>query len=553
MPDVLAEEVLTAERRQMMAVVRAFVEKEVIPLATRIEGDEAALRNLLETMKKLGLFGVPVPEAYGGLGLDHTTCALIAEELARGWVSLAGVLGEHWSTAAVIAMFGTAAQKTRYLPAMVTGDQCGALCFAESPEPGFHAIRTMARRGAGGYLLNGSKSFVANGRQGMLFLVLAKTDPEATPPEAGMSCFLVEPGEPGLRVTKRIDRLGDKGVELVELHFDQLPVPHEDLLGGEEGQGFKQAMAAVELRRLNDSARAVGVAEAALQTSLRYAQIRRTFGKPIAEHQAIQLKMADMATKTEAARRLTYAAASRKDVGAPAELEVRMATLFASEAAQEVALDAMRIHGGYGYIKESPIERYYRDVPHLAQGMGDMQRIAIARCLFERYAARQGGLKLLDDLPEERRRLVGAVRAFVEHDVVPVASMYELADEYPGELVERLKALGLLGATIPREYGGLGLDFSTYALIVEELSRGWMSLTGVLNTHLIMAYLVLQFGTAEQRRRFLPVFATGAKRGGLALTEPEAGSDVQAIRTQARRDGDHYVITGTKMFVTNGR
>jgi len=547
---------LTDEQRRIVVAIRQFVEKEVKPVASALEHDDLYPHELVARMQELGLFGCLIPEAYGGLGLTSTTYAVIIEELCRGWMSLAGVINSHLMMALIVANFGTEEQRRRFLPAMARGEKRGGLCLTE-PHAGsdLQAIRTTARQQGDRYWITGTKMFVTNGREGNTFALLARTDPTADPAYKGMSCFIVEKGPPGLTVAKSVEKLGYKGVDTAELVFEEFAVPTVNLVGGVEGQGFKQVMAGLETGRINIAARAVGVAQAAFDDALRYAQLRHTFGQPIAHHQAIQLKLADMATKLTASRLLTYWAAGKKDSAQRCDLEAGMAKLYATEAAQEIALEAMRIHGGYGYIKEYPVERYYRDTPLLiiGEGTNEIQRLVIARQLLERYGHRQGALKALDGEPEERRRLVQAIRAWVERDVIPVASRHERADEYPVEIVEKLKELGLFGATIPQEHGGLALDYLTYAMIVEEISRGWMSVSGFLNTHLIMAYLVTHHGTEEQRRRFLPAMARGDKRGGLALTEASGGSDVQAIRTVARRDGDHYVVTGAKMFVTNGR
>jgi len=544
------------EQRQIVAVVRQFVEKEVKPVASTLERADHYPHELVARMREMGLFGSLIPQAYGGLGLDYTTYAMIIEELCRGWMSLAGVINSHVMMALIVADHGTAEQKQRLLPAMAHGDKRGGLCLTE-PHAGsdVQAIRTVARRRGDDYLITGTKMFVTNGREGNAFALLARTDPTAEPPRRGMSCFIVEKGGSGFTVAKSIGKLGYKGVDTAELVFDEFPVPAANLVGGVEGRGFKQVMAGLETGRINIAARCVGVAQAAFDDALRYAQQRQAFGQPIAGHQAIQLKLADMATRLTASRLLTYWAAGKKDTGQRCDLEAGMAKLFASEAAQEIALEAVRIHGGYGYTREFPVERYYRDTPLMiiGEGTNEIQRLLIARQLLERYGERQGALRPLDGEPDERRQIVQLIRNFVERDVIPVASRYEARDAYPFEIVEKFKELGLFGVTIPQEYGGLGLDHGTCAMILEELSRGWMALSGVLNTHLLAAHVLARFGTEEQKRRFLPGMARGDKRGGLALTEPGGGSDVQAIRTVARRDGEHYVVNGSKMFITNGR
>ncbi len=547
---------LTDEQRQIITTFQQFVEKEVKPVASVLERDDIYPHELVNRMKELGLFGCLIPERYGGLGLDYTTYAMIIEALCRGWMSLAGVINSHLMMALIVANHGTEEQKRNFLPAMARGEKRGGLCLTE-PHAGsdVQAIRTVARRRDDHYLITGTKMFVTNGREGNTFALLARTDPAAAPPHKGMSCFIVEKGLAGLQVAKSIGKLGYKGVDTAELVFEEFPCPAANLVGGKEGQGFKQVMAGLETGRINIAARCVGIAQAAFEDALRYAQLRQTFGRPIAQHQVIQVKLADMATKLTASRLLTYWAAKKKDTGQRCDLEAGMAKLFASEATQEIALESMRIHGGYGYIREYSVERYYRDAPlmMIGEGTNEIQRLVIARQLLERYGERQSALKPLEGEPEERRQLVQAIRTWVEREVIPVASKYELADEYPVALVEQLKELGLFGMTIPQEFGGLGLDHITCAMIMEEICRGWMAISGILNTHLVTAHILTHFGSEEQRRRFLPAMASGEKRGGLALTEAGAGSDVQAIVTRARQDGDHYVLNGSKMFITNGR
>jgi alkylation response protein AidB-like acyl-CoA dehydrogenase len=338
-------------------------------------------------MRNLGLFGATIPVEYGGLGLDVTTYARIVEELARGWMSLSGVLNTHLMVAYLIRVHGTEEQRQHYLPAMARGDHRGAFCLTE-PHAGSDAqrIRTTAVRRGDVYVLNGSKMFITNARTASVYAIAAKTDPKADPPYRGISLFLGEKG-PGLTVSRDIDKLGYKGIETCEVHLEDYAVPATRVLGGEEGKGFLQVMSALEVGRVNIAARAVGVATAAFEQAIRYAQQRETFGRPIAQHQAIQLKLADMATKIEAARLLTYRAAEKKDRGERADLEAGMAKLFASETCLEVATEAMRILGGYGYTAEFPVERYFRDAPLMiiGEGTNEIQRLVIARQLLEKF------------------------------------------------------------------------------------------------------------------------------------------------------------------------
>ncbi|MFQ5520414.1 MAG: acyl-CoA dehydrogenase family protein [Candidatus Methylomirabilia bacterium] len=547
---------LTDEERRIVGLVRQFVEKEVRPVASALEHDDIYPHELVTRMKELGLFGCLIPKAFGGLALTSTAYAMVIEELCRGWMSLAGVINSHLMMALIVTDFGTEEQRDRFLPAMAKGDKRGGLCLTE-PHAGsdVQAIRTVARRQGETYLITGTKMFVTNGREGNAFALLAKTDPAVSPPHRGMSCFIVEKGHPGFQVAQSLSKLGYKGVDTAELVFEDVRVPATSLVGGVEGRGFKQVMAGLETGRINIAARAVGIGQAAFEDGLRYAQLRRASGESSTRHQAIQLGLADMVTKLSAARLLTTWAAGKKDAGQRCDLEAGMAKLYASESAQEIAMECMRIHGGQGYLKEHSVERHYRDTPLMiiGEGTNEIQRLVIARQLLQRYGERHGALHSLEGEPVERRQLIQVVRTFVEKDVIPLAPRYEATDEFPLEIVEKLKELGLLGATIPQEYAGLGLDTTTYAMLLEEISRGWITLSGVLCAHLSMAAIVARFGTEAQRRQFLPALATGETLGGLALSEANGGADLLPVRTTARRDGDSYIITGSKMFVTNGR
>jgi alkylation response protein AidB-like acyl-CoA dehydrogenase len=376
-------------RTEIVETVRRFVDREVIPNASQFEHANEYPHPMVERMKELGLFGATIPQEYGGLGLDFTTYAMIIEEICRGWMSLSGILNTHLLLAYILRMYGTDEQKQRFLPPMTTGEKRGALALTE-PHAGSDAqqIKTTAVRRGDAYYINGSKMFVTNGRHGTMFALAAKTDPQADPPHRGISLFVAEKGPTGCTVSRDIDKIGYKGVDTSEVLFEDFPVPTKDLIGGTEGVGFKQVMSGLEVGRINIASRAVGVARAAFEDAIRYSQQRETFGKPICQHQAIQLKLADMATKLEAARLLTHRAAQKKDAGERCDLEAGMAKLFASETAQEVSLEAMRILGGYGYTKEFRVERYYRDAPLMiiGEGTNEIQRLVIARNLLNRYA-----------------------------------------------------------------------------------------------------------------------------------------------------------------------
>ncbi|PZC49143.1 MAG: hypothetical protein C1O27_000512 [Chloroflexi bacterium] len=375
-------------RSQIVSAVRDFVQRDVIPTAVRCENDDIYPGELVEQMKDMGLFGITIPEEYGGLGLDFTTFAIIFEELSKGWMSISGPIGTHHIMAEVVAKYGTDEQKQHWLPRMATGDRRGGLALTE-PDAGsdVQAMETTAVKDGEEYVLNGSKMFITNAENGNTFLILAKTDRNAEPRHKGITAFLAEKG-PGFKVGRHLDKLGYRGLDTCEITFQDFRVPADSIIGGEEGKGFIQIMDGLESGRINVAARAVGVATAALEASLKYAQQRKTFGKPIAQHQAIQLMLADMATKVQASRLLVHDAAAKKDRGERCDLEAGMAKLFASEACGQVTLDAMRIHGGYGYIKEYPLERYYRDAPLMiiGEGTNEIQKLVIARNLLKRYA-----------------------------------------------------------------------------------------------------------------------------------------------------------------------
>jgi alkylation response protein AidB-like acyl-CoA dehydrogenase len=378
----------TDVRQEMVDAIRRFVEREVVPTASALEHRNEYPHQLVERMKELGLFGATIPADFGGLGLDVTTYAMLIEELCVGWMSLSGVLNTHLLLAYLIRMHGSDTLKQRYLPKMARGEFRGALCLTEAHAGSdVQRIRTTATRRGDFYVVNGSKMFVTNGRSGNLYALVCKTDPAADPPHRGMSLFVAEKG-PGITVSRDIDKIGYKGVDTVEMVFEDYRVPAENLLGGVEGHGMQHVLSGLEVGRINIASRAVGVARAAFEHAIRYAQQRETFGKPICEHQAIQLKLADMATKIEAARLLVRQAAHKKDSGERCDLEAGMAKLFASETCAEVSLEAMRVLGGYGYTQEFPVERFYRDAPLMiiGEGTNEIQRTVIARQLLKKYA-----------------------------------------------------------------------------------------------------------------------------------------------------------------------
>ena len=384
---------LTDVQKEIVATVRDFVDRDVIPIANDLEHDDTYPAEIVQKMKDIGLFGIKIPEEYGGLGEPLTTYALVVVELARGWMALSGILNTHFITAWQIENYGTQQQKEKFLPRMATGEVRAALSMSE-PHAGSdsQAIKCKAIRDGDVYRVTGTKMWVTNGLRSGIVSLMCKTDPSADPPRRGISVLLVEKEPeatklPGLEVSPNIDKLGYKGVETTELIFDGYEVPVENLLGGEEGQGFYQIMAGIEVGRVNVAARAVGVAQRAFEEAIRYAQERETFGKPIAQHQAIQFKLAEMATQIEAARLLMMNAAQKKDRGERTDLEAGMAKLFASEMAMFVTAEALRIHGGYGYSKEFTVERLYRDAPFfiIGEGTSEIQKQIIGRQLIERY------------------------------------------------------------------------------------------------------------------------------------------------------------------------
>jgi butyryl-CoA dehydrogenase len=381
---------LTAAEREFVLAVRDWVKREVLPVVRELEHANTYPEKLIEQMKRLGIYGLAVPEEFGGAPVSMPCYAEITEELARGWMSLAGAMGGHTVVAKILLAYGTAEQKKQYLPLMATGE-CRATMALTEPGGGsdLQAIRTVARRDGDGYVINGAKTWISNARRSGLLAVLVKTDPGAVPRHKGMSVLIVRQGTPGLTVSRDLPKLGYKGVESCEVVFEDCRVPGEALLGGEEGNGFGQFMKGLETGRIQVAARALGVARAALEDSMNYAQQREAFGKPIWQHQSIGNYLADMATKYSAARQLVRFAAELYEGGQRADMEAGMAKLFASEIAMEIALNGVRIHGGYGYSTEYDVERYFRDAPLMIVGEGtnEIQRNVIVGQLMSRGLA----------------------------------------------------------------------------------------------------------------------------------------------------------------------
>ncbi len=391
----------TDEQHAITEMVRQFADEQILPQAEHYDHEDEFPGPIVEQMKELGLFGVTIPEEFGGMGLDLTTYAMIVEELSRGWISISGIVNTHFIGSYLLMKFGTDEQRERFLPRMATGELRASFSLSE-PEVGsdVQGIKGTAKQlDDGDFELNGQKMWVTNGLLSGVCFVLMKTDPKAEPRYKGMTCFIAEkePGATentgdwqGFDVPPKIRKMGYKGVESTELVFDGYRCPAENVLGGPEagvGQGFVQMMDALEVGRVNVAARGVGIAQRALELALRYAQERKAFGKPIAQHQAVQFKLADMATKIDAARLMTLRAARLKDAGERCDLEAGMAKLFASEAGKECVEDSFRIHGGYGYSKEYEIERLYRDAPLLliGEGTSEIQRMVIGKKLLQRH------------------------------------------------------------------------------------------------------------------------------------------------------------------------
>ena len=376
------------EEAALLDAIQRWLEKEVRPQVMRLEHDDIYPREMVESMKTMGLFGAVLDPQWGGLGLSASTYAKIVMQISTVWMSLTGIFNSHLMMAMLVQKFGTEEQKKRFLPRMASGELRGGLALTE-PDAGtdLAAIRTRAVRDGDHYVINGTKTWISNGIEGGCCAVLVRTDPQAQPARKGLSMFIMEKG-PGFTASRKLEKLGYKGIDSAELVFDNFRVPAANLIGG-ENQGFYCAVSGLELGRINVAARGAGIAKAALDESVRYAQLRKTFGKPIAQHQAIQLKLGEMATRVEAARLLIEQAARAYDAGQRCDMEAGMAKYFASEAGLENALEAMRIHGAYGYSKEYPIERLVRDAPLMCIGEGtnEMQRIIIARQLIERNPA----------------------------------------------------------------------------------------------------------------------------------------------------------------------
>jgi len=391
---------LTEDQKAIVEMVHQFVDEQIIPNAEEYDHEDKFPEPIVEQMKELGLFGVTIPEEYGGMGLDLSTYELIVEELSRGWISISGVVNTHFIGAYLLMQFGNEEQKQKYLPKMATGEMRAAFSLSE-PEVGsdVQGIKTGAKKDGDDWVIDGQKMWVTNGLGSSLVFLLAKTDPQAEKAHQGMTCFITEK-EPwveentgayaGLNVPPKIKKMGYKGVESTELVYNGYRCPSANILGGEEAglnKGFPQMMDALEVGRVNVAARGVGIAQRALELALRYSQERKTFGRPIANHQAIQFKLADMATKLEAARLVTRKAANMKDAGIRSDLEAGMAKLLASETGKECVEECFRIHGGYGYSKEYEIERLYRDAPLLliGEGTSEIQRMVIGKKLLQRH------------------------------------------------------------------------------------------------------------------------------------------------------------------------
>ncbi len=376
------------EQREFRAVLRSFVDREIVPVAREWEQEGRYPTQIVAGLKRLGLFGITVPEEYGGLDLGPVPFALVFEELARGWMGIAGILGSHSLSCRMIAQHGTAEQKQRYLPALATGERRTGIGLTE-PDAGtdLQGIRTTARRDGDHYIVTGTKMWITNARHADPLPCLVKTDPHATPAHRGMSVLLVDAGTPGFTVTKDIPKLGYKGTESCEVVLDDARVPVENLLGGAEGRGMQQVLSALEWGRVNIAARSVGIAQRAYDEALAYSRQRMAFNRPISDFQAVQLKLASVATTLQAARLMAYWAADAVARGR-ADAETGMAKIFCSEVALEAAIEAMKVHGGYGYSTEYEVERLYRDaiLMSIGEGTNDVLRTVVAKSLVRGQA-----------------------------------------------------------------------------------------------------------------------------------------------------------------------
>jgi alkylation response protein AidB-like acyl-CoA dehydrogenase len=511
--------------------VREFVAREVEPAAAALEHADLYPHAMVARMKELGLFGALIPREHGGLGLPVSAYARVIEEICRGFMSLAGVINSHTMAALIVLHHGTDEQRARFLPRFASGQARGGLCLTE-PHAGsdVQAIRTVARREGDHYLISGSKMFVTNGREGNTFALLALTTPDASPRHRGMSCFIVEKGHPGLQVVKSIAKLGYKGVDTAELHFDSFPCPAANLVGGVEGRGFRHVMSGLETGRINIAARAVGVAQAALDEATR-----------ATDPDAPPPALAEVATRVEAARLVTYWAAGMKDRGERCDLEAGMAKLHASETAQDAALAAMAIVGPASQLTSGRVERLYRDTPLMiiGEGTNEIQRLVICRNLLDRYGERTGALVTREGEPEERRQIVHAVRQLVDKEIAPAAHDEEATGRYPAALVALLGDLGVLGALVAPDLGGLGLDLATFAMVVEEVARGSATIAALGAAQAIAGHVLARFGSRAQRQRLVPATTRGERWTSLA-----AGDGVGA-----RPAGDGFVLSGRAAFV----
>ena len=381
------ENKIVEARIQILNTVRDFVNKEVNPISSKYDNNDTYPSSLIDQMAEMGLFGITIQEKYGGMGLDYSTYAMVFEELSKGWMSITGPIGTHSILSYAIQKYGTEEQKNKWLPKLATGEKRGGLALTE-PGSGSDvaSMKTRAIKKDNYYVINGNKLFITNGKHGNVFFLLAKTDTSIEPKHRGITGFIAEKGE-GFSSGKDLNKLGYRGVDTTELIFKDYKIPEENIIGNIEGKGFYQVMDALETGRINIAARAVGVATGAFETAIKYSQQRETFGKKISERQTIQNYLADMATKIHAARLMTYDAAKKKDSGGRFDMESGMAKLYASEICAQVTMDAMRIFGGYGYIKDLPLERYYRDAPLMiiGEGTSEIQRLVIAKNLLKKY------------------------------------------------------------------------------------------------------------------------------------------------------------------------
>jgi butyryl-CoA dehydrogenase len=558
---------LSDSQKQIIALVEQFAGREIAPHTASWDREDHFPVEVFRRLGDLGLLGLPIPETYGGAGASMGDYVAAVEALAKADPGLSCAFSVHVSAhTRSILDFGTEEQKRKYLPELCSGRMIGAFALTE-PNCGSDAsaLRTRAVRDGDEWVLDGTKQWITNAKSAGLFLLFARTNPDE-PGAKGISAFLIEAGTPGLEIGRKTHKMGMRTSETYDLVLSSCRIPASALIG-EVGGGFAIAMKTLEGGRIGIAAQATGIAQAALDHAKTFSEQREAFGKPINRFQAIQWKIADMATRVTAARLLTYRAAQFKDLGQPCNTEGAMAKLFASRVAREATNESLQIHGGYGYTDEFAIERLYRDakVTEIYEGTSEIQKIVISRALLgadrgkvqPAGAASPARLETFEGmdfrLGDEQRMLQEMARDLANQTIAPRAAELDRTGTFPRENFDVLAANGLLGIPYPEEFNGAGSDHVSYVVALEEICRACAS-TGVtmsVQTSLASAPLN-RFGTPEQKRKYLAPLLAGETIGAYSLSEAGAGTDAASLQCRARKDGDHYVLDGTKMWVTNG-